>query len=106
MAVALPNSSTRSDPALAGSFKHSYPPSPDSWGEGLGVSGFGNGMEFAPAGVLRGAFLAMATPVRDPSSLTVRIESIVEMRCDAENKQKQIPLPPRRSRLWSAVRMR
>ncbi len=26
-------------------------------------------MEFAPLGVLRGAFLAMAVPVRDPSSV-------------------------------------
>jgi hypothetical protein len=41
-------------------------------------------MEVAPAGVLGRTFLAMTVPV-------CRTESIVEMRCDAENKQKQIP---------------
>ncbi len=30
---------------------------------------WGNGMEFAPLGVLGGAFLAMPVPVRNPSSI-------------------------------------
>ncbi len=35
----------------------------------FGLSPWGNGMEFAPLGVLGSTFLAMAVPVRDPSSL-------------------------------------
>jgi hypothetical protein len=33
------------------------------------LSPWGNGIEFAPVGVLGGAFLAMAVSVRDPSSV-------------------------------------
>ena len=33
------------------------------------LSPWGNGIEFAPVGVLGGAFLAMAVAVRDPSSV-------------------------------------
>lgn len=35
----------------------------------FGLLPWGNGMEFAPVGVLCGAFLAMAVPVADPSSV-------------------------------------
>ena len=49
-------------------------------------------MEFAPVGVLGGAFVAMSVPISDPSSVDRAVLNR-EMGCDVENNQKQIPLP-------------
>ena len=53
-----------------------------SLGRGAGGEPFRNGMEFAPVGALGGAFLAMAVPVRDPSSVDRAVLNR-EMGCNA-----------------------